>query len=148
MHHASDRLLTHVGWRNDCDLVACYGDESSLVDASRAIFWALVVSWATCVVVNRQKRLRVFYWAGTLCFAACSMQTYFVYRAAITIPASYNEKQVTRHDCLDSTKGGKLSNGDSNNRPGATLNPCFCHEHARCVLRSDRNVEIPPLECP
>lgn len=81
----------------------------------------------------------------------CSVQTYYLYQAANTIPASYNEGAIFRYDCLDSIKGGKISKIGDKNRPGDSLNPCFCHAYARCYVRNHATgtiEEIPPADCP
>lgn len=148
---------SHAGWRNECGLhgLVCYNydhDSSSIMDASRNTFLTLVVAWASCVVCaygarrGNSKRWSL-YWTGSLCVLVCSVQAYYLYQAANTIPASYNKDKTFRFDCLDSTKGGKLSKISDKNRPEDGRNPCFCHEFAQCTDRAGRNI-TPSVDCP
>lgn len=135
---------SHYSWRNECGLhgLLCYDDDDSITDAARNVFLALIVAFATSVVSRRARRKQL-YWCGSLCVALCAVQAYYLYQAANATPASWHDDQTHRKDCLKSTKGGKISN--ARNRPGVTLNPCWCHEGARCVVNG---AVVPSVDCP
>ncbi|KAJ8606931.1 hypothetical protein CTAYLR_008631 [Chrysophaeum taylorii] len=66
------------------------------------------------------------------------VQAYYLSEAANIVAGL----DLTRTDCLESTKGGKISR--TNNPPGAKLNPCFCHAGALCAL-ADGSTSV---DCP
>ena len=129
--------------------LVCYEnerDDSNIVDASRNLFIALVLSYAVGILAQRVSRSRKrfqLYWSGGICFMLCSVQAYFLFQAANTVPASFNDEKVYRYDCHDSQKGGKISK----DRQIVDRNPCFCHEYATCrnkvTLRNVTSADCP-----
>ena len=50
-------------------------------------------------------------------------------------------------DCMYSNKGGKRNKDSDKNRPNTNVNPCWCHEHARCFVRTTGE-ELHVSSCP
>lgn len=148
---------SHYSWRNECALggFVCYeyGDDSdTLSNMAVNIFVGLLIAWAVAVVCSYASRAGgrtrwSFYWVGSLMFTLCCIQYYFVFLAANTLPPSATEEYVRRYDCMKSTKGGKRSSDSDKNKPGTKQSPCFCHDHAYCVIKDTGEV-VHPSACP
>lgn len=138
----------HAGWKGSCGLhgLLCSEDErdaTSIVDASRNIFFGLVLSYAAGVLASRvarsRKRMKL-YWSAALCFMLCGIQTYYLYQAANKVTPTALDAKIYRYDCHDSRKGGKIAK----NERLEDRNPCFC-ELGTCM---SNGIEVPASDCP
>ena len=73
--------------------------------------------------------------SGSLLLGMVVIQYYSVFMTAMhNYP--YDGVEAYRWDCLQSTKGGKISRAMFYEGSERALNPCYCHANATCKYKS------------
>ena len=91
---------------------------------------------------------RANFGASVLC-GMVVIQYYWLFMAAMgNYP--YDGVQAYRWDCLESTKGGKISKAMFEEGSERALNPCYCNANATCKYKNELKIYngSNPLGCP
>ena len=84
---------------------------------------------------------------GSMLLGLVLIQYYSVFMAAMgNYP--YDGKAAYRWDCLESTKGGKISKAMYDEGSERAFNPCYCHSNATCKYKSHMRLWNQSDECP
>jgi len=125
-------------------------DQTTATTLANGLFM-FIVYVLICVISSRYIHGTGTKWranfGGSVLLGMVVVQYYHVFMAAMD-NYPFPGQKAYRWDCLESTKGGKISKAMFDTGSERALNPCFCHGNATCKAKSKWRVYNESDDCP